>query len=226
MIGVRTASLTVAEVNPASPADIAGLKAGDRVVGVDGQPASDFDEVFVRIQDANGEPVVLTVQRDDRRRNLTLTPTYYYGQNWAVGFRPAARTERYGPIEATGLALDRTWEVTKAIGAGFANLVQGQGREEISSPVGITRVSSDAVKADFRIYLQLLAFISLSLALLNLLPLLPLDGGHIAFSIVEGIRHRAVGREVYERVSIVGIALVLMLFFIGLSNDLGGNGPG
>jgi membrane-associated protease RseP (regulator of RpoE activity) len=53
---------------------------------------------------------------------------------------------------------------------------------------------------------------------------LPLDGGHIAFSLVEGIRHRAVGREVYERVSIVGIALVLMLFFIGLSNDLGG-GP-
>ncbi|HEV8687978.1 MAG TPA: site-2 protease family protein, partial [Gaiellaceae bacterium] len=120
----------------------------------------------------------------------------------------------------------RTWEVTKAIGAGFARLAQGQGREQISSPVGITRVSSEAVKTDFRVYLQLLAFISLSLALLNLLPLLPLDGGHIAFSIVEGIRRRAVGREVYERVSIIGIALVLMLFFIGLSNDLGGNGPG
>jgi regulator of sigma E protease len=58
------------------------------------------------------------------------------------------------------------------------------------------------------------------------LPLLPLDGGHIAFSLIEGVRRRAVGREVYERVSIVGIALVLMLFFIGLSNDLGGRGPG
>ena len=67
----------------------------------------------------------------------------------------------------------------------------------------------------------MLGLLSLSLALLNLLPLLPLDGGHIAFSIIEGVRGRAVGREVYERVSAVGIALVLLLFFIGLSNDIG-----
>ena len=66
----------------------------------------------------------------------------------------------------------------------------------------------------------MLGLISLSLALMNLLPLLPLDGGHIAFSIIEGLRGRAVGREIYERVSVIGIALVLFLFFIGLSNDL------
>jgi regulator of sigma E protease len=66
-----------------------------------------------------------------------------------------------------------------------------------------------------------LAIISLSLGLLNLLPLLPLDGGHMAFSIVEGVRGRAVQRSVYERVSAVGIALVLLLFFVGLSNDIG-----
>ena len=69
-------------------------------------------------------------------------------------------------------------------------------------------------------YAAVLAIISLSLALLNLLPLPPLDGGHIAFSIVEGLRGRAVGREVYERVSVIGIALVLFLFFIGVSNDI------
>ncbi len=66
----------------------------------------------------------------------------------------------------------------------------------------------------------MLAFISLSLALLNLLPLLPLDGGHIAFSIAERIRGRAIPREAYERVSVVGITLVLFLFVIGLSNDI------
>ena len=65
------------------------------------------------------------------------------------------------------------------------------------------------------------ALISLSLALLNLLPLLPLDGGHIMFSLIEGIRGKAVAREVYERVSALGIAVVLLLFFIGLSNDIG-----
>jgi regulator of sigma E protease len=225
-MGVRVATLTVSAVNPASPADIAGLRSGDRVIGVDGQSVADFDDLFFRIQDSKGRPLTLDVARGGHRLELRVTPTYYYGQNWAVGFRPAARTERYNPAKAFALSIDRTWEVTKAIGNGFGRLARGQGREEISSPVGITRVSSQAVKTDFRVYLQLLAFISLSLALLNLLPLLPLDGGHIAFSIVEGIRRRAVGREVYERVSIIGIALVLMLFFIGLSNDLGGSGPG
>ena len=224
--GVRVASLDVDEVQPGSPADLAGLRSGDRIVGVDGQRVTEFNEVYDAVQATEGRPVALVVNRDGRTETIRITPTHYLDQNWAVGFRPAGRWERYSPGEAISLAFGRTWEVTKAIGQGFVRLVTPEGRRDISSPVGITRVSSQAVEVDFRVYLQLLAFISLSLALLNLLPLLPLDGGHIAFSLIEGIRRRAVGREVYERVSVIGIALVLMLFVIGLSNDLGGRGPG
>jgi regulator of sigma E protease len=225
--GVRVAALNVNEVQSGSPADLAGLRAGDRIVGVDGQRVGEFDDVYEAVQSSDGRPITLVVDRGGRTRTIHVTPTHYFDQDsWAVGFRPGLRMERYSPGEAIALAFTRTWEVTKAIGHGFARLVTQEGRRDISSPVGITRVSSQAVEVDFRVYLQLLAFISLSLALLNLLPLLPLDGGHIAFSIVEGIRRRAVGREVYERISVVGIALVLMLFFIGLSNDLGGRGPG
>jgi regulator of sigma E protease len=90
----------------------------------------------------------------------------------------------------------------------------------VASVVGITAVSQESLEAGFRYYLQVLAFISLSLALLNLLPLLPLDGGHIAFSLVERIRGRAIPRAAYERFSAIGIAAVLLLFFIGLSNDI------
>ena len=226
LLGVRVATLGVGEVSTGSPADLAGLRAGDRIVAVDGRQVEEFNDLYDAIQASGGREVTLRIVRNGQPREISVTPTHYFDANWAIGFRPATTTERHSPPEAVGLAFDRTWEVTKAIGAGFGRLVTGSGREEISSPVGITRVSSQAVETDFRVYLQLLAFISLSLALLNLLPLLPLDGGHIAFSLVEGIRHRAVGREVYERVSIVGIALVLMLFFIGLSNDLGGGGPG
>ena len=100
-------------------------------------------------------------------------------------------------------------------------MVHGQGRKDISSPVGIVQASSDQLQHGWLDYLSVLGLISLSLALLNLLPLLPLDGGHIAFSIIEGVRGRAVRREIYERVSAVGIALVLLLFFVGLSNDIG-----
>src|SRR5918994_513860 len=98
--------------------------------------------------------------------------------------------------------------------------VERDGRD-VSSPVGIVQGSSEAVQQGTDTYLWVLGLISLSLALLNLLPLLPLDGGHIVFSLNEGIRGRAVAREVYERVSLVGIALVLLLFFVGLNNDIG-----
>ena len=88
-------------------------------------------------------------------------------------------------------------------------------------PIGITRASSDAVERGADSYLWVLGLISLSLALLNLLPLLPLDGGHILFTLIEGARGRFLRREIYERVSMVGLAVVLLLFFVGLSNDIG-----
>ena len=103
----------------------------------------------------------------------------------------------------------------------LANVVHKKERKNLQSAVGIVQASSNAISQGVQDYLFLLAFISLSLALLNLLPLLPLDGGHIAFSIVEGFRGRPLARNVYERVSVVGIALVLMLFLISLSNDIG-----
>ena len=110
--------------------------------------------------------------------------------------------------------------MTKAIFASLGRLVTGEGREEVASVVGITAVSSESLEEGFSYYLQVLALVSLSLALLNLLPFLPLDGGHIAFSIAERVRGRAIPREAYERASIVGIALVLFLFVIGLTNDI------
>jgi regulator of sigma E protease len=116
--------------------------------------------------------------------------------------------------------------VSRDIVSSLGHLVHKQGREDISSPVGIVQGSSEAVHQGAQSYLWVLGLISLSLALLNLLPLLPLDGGHIFFSLIEAIRGRAVAREVYERVSAIGIALVLLLFFIGLSNDVGRIGGG
>jgi regulator of sigma E protease len=96
----------------------------------------------------------------------------------------------------------------------------------VSSPVGIVDYSSRAVELTFSLYLQILGLVSLSVAILNLLPLLPLDGGHILFSLIEGVRRRAVAREVYERVSALGIAVFLVLMLIGLSNDINRLGGG
>jgi regulator of sigma E protease len=172
---------------------------------------------------------VLVAVRRPPGRYIELPPEKTIKQNgyYIYGFTPAGVVyKQYGPVKAVGLASGDTWAVTKGIATSLASIVHGSGRKDVSSPVGIVDVSSQAVKTDYRDYLEILALISLSLALLNLLPLLPLDGGHILFSLIEGIRGRSVGRAVYERVSAIGIAIVLLMFFVGLSNDLGRIGGG
>jgi regulator of sigma E protease len=199
------ATRVVDEVAGGDPAERMGLRPGDSIVAVDGKPV-DANEIAKEIRAAKGRPITLTVERNGRR--AVLGPA-----------RPQ-KDEGLSPPTALWESIKLTGIITREIGQSLARLVTGEGRKDISSPVGIVEGSSDALDQGVRPYLWVLGLISLSLALLNLLPLLPLDGGHIVFSIIEGIRGQSVGREVYERVSAVGIALVLLLFFIGLSNDV------
>jgi regulator of sigma E protease len=207
-----------------TPAAELGLRPGDRIVAINGTPV-DASKMFELITESEGRPLRVTVDRQGER--LVLGPARAFEDTdsiYRIGFRP--RFEDLPVATAIGESFQLTWLITKEIGGVLGRLVRGSGREEISSPIGIVRGSSDALDRGWETYLWVLGLISLSLALLNLLPLLPLDGGHIAFSIIEGVRGRSVGREVYERVSVVGIALVLLLFFVGLSNDIGGRTGG
>jgi regulator of sigma E protease len=228
MLGIPDgASRRVEKVSPDTPAARAGLRPGDEIVAVNLQPTRTFKEVSNALRSSKGKPVIVSIVRRGKYIELPPQKTIKQNEHYIYGFQPAGVVyKRYDPLTAFGLASEDTWDVTKGIGSSLVSIVRGPGRDQVSSPVGIVDVSSQAVKTDYRDYLEILALISLSLALLNLLPLLPLDGGHIAFSLFEGIRGRAVGRGVYERVSVVGIALVLLMFFVGLSNDLGRIGGG
>jgi regulator of sigma E protease len=214
---------TVDQVQSGRPAAEIGLRPGDRIVRIDGRRVTPSG-IRDRISSSGGKPLDLVVRRDGRRVALgPVTPVTIDGA-YRLGF--ILRASGLSPPAALWQSLKVTGEATKQTAAFLPKLVHRKERKEITTPVGIVQGSSQALHAGFQTYLWLLGFLSLSLALLNLLPLLPLDGGHIAFSLVEGVRGRAVGREVYERVSVVGIALVLMLYFIGLSNDVGRLGGG
>jgi regulator of sigma E protease len=211
------ATRTVEDVQADSPAAEIGLRGSDRILAIDMVPVSP-EEIPDRIQLSAGRPITVTVERDRQPVMLGPVRPREDGDVYRLGF--TLEGEGLGPLAATHEAVQLTWEVTREIGRSLSELVVGEGREDISSPVGIVQGSSNALDRGAETYLWVLGLISLSLALLNLLPLLPLDGGHIVFSIIEGVRGRSVGREVYERVSAVGIALVLLLFFVGLSNDV------
>jgi len=211
-------SQVIATVSPDSPAREAGLLAGDKVIAVDGDSVSG-EQLGDKILGSEGRPLVLTVVRDGEEIRVgPVTPAETDG-----GYRIGIVREGVGlpPVEASWRAVEVTGIVTREIVFSLGRLVTGEGREDVASPIGITRASSDAVQEGAVSFLWVLALISLSVGLLNLLPFLPLDGGHVLFALLEGARGRVLKREVYERASVVGIAVVVLLFFIGLTNDIG-----
>ena len=218
MLGVPSkVDRTIATVDSGTPAAEI-VRAGDTIVAINGQPV-EGDQISEKIRASNGEPVSVTVERGGKEVTVQARPRLIEGA-YRLGFTLGVIYESYGPWDALKLAGERTWEATSAIGSSLGRIVTGEGRKEVASPVGIVQASSETLEAGFREYLGILALISLSLALLNLLPLLPLDGGHIAFSLAEGVRGRAIPRAAYERASAIGILIVLFLFFIGLTNDV------
>ncbi|TML94229.1 MAG: PDZ domain-containing protein [Actinobacteria bacterium] len=217
---------TVKNVKAHTPATAIGLRPGDRIVAVQGQATPDFNAVSRTIRNSRGQAITVMVMRNGKLLTLGPVRTKKIGDRWALGFEPGWVELQYGPWGALTHSLSDTWTATKGTITFLPRLLTRSGSKQVSSPVGIVDYSSRAVSLTFTLFLQILGLISLSLAILNLLPLLPLDGGHILFSIIEGLRGRAVGREIYERASAVGIALFLILMFIGLSNDLNRLGGG
>ena len=228
LAGAPTANPTtkVDAVRQGSPAAKAGLHPGDRIVAVNGHPGSTFDQISRRIRASHGKPITVTVERDHTRVTLGPQPTMKSGDRWIWGFTPGFAEISYGPGTSARYAARDCWRVFSGTVSAVGGLFHSNERAQVSGPVGIVRTSASALELGVNWYLQVLGLISMSLAILNLLPLLPLDGGHILFSLIEAVRRRPVAREVYERVSMLGFAVILLIWFVAISNDVSGRGPG
>jgi regulator of sigma E protease len=214
------ATNVVAGVERGSPAATAGLHTGDRVVAVDGVSTPSFATVSRNIRASHGRAITVTVQRDGHRVVLGPQKTIKSGTRWIWGFEPAAQLEKHSLATSVRTSGSTLWRITTGTGSALSGLFHKKERSQLVGTVGIVRESAAALTVGLPYYLTLVGLVSMSLALLNLLPLLPLDGGHIAVSIIESVRRRALAREVYERVSIIGLAIVLFVAFIALNNDI------
>jgi regulator of sigma E protease len=232
-------TLTVEEVIPKSPAS-GVLEPDDRIVAVDGKSFSKLgeEERTVRFREqvakhrCSGEqkdgciaqnPVVLTVERNGAMRTVSVRPEYSAAEDQSlVGFRFGAKPAELGAGGSADRSVDFMWEITTKTVTVFVNLLDAEQRKEVSGVVGTSAVANETIN-EFGATegFFLLAVVSLSLGLINLFPFLPLDGGHIFWSLVEKVRGRRVPFAVMERAGAIGFVLVIMLFFLGLSNDIG-----
>ncbi len=217
----------VDQIASPSPAKKTGLLRGDIVMRVNGHAVRTSKAVSDAIQRPG--KVTLVVKRGGGQRTLVPeTPQKGSDGRRYLGFSFSLEKVgylHYGAVGSVRAAGSDLWYTTSATFSALGDIVSGGRRDQISSPVGIVQQSQTSLNEG--VYPRLLALISLSLAIFNLLPFLPLDGGHILFALIELFRKRPLAREVYERVSLIGIVAMLMLFAIGLSNDVGHitNGP-
>ena len=234
--GIGPQELRVDRIEKGFPAQQV-LEPGDDIIAIDGKRGSP-ERLSKQIQThrcagkpSDGckatTPATLLVERDGRRLTLQATPVY---DDDLKGEKPRTRlgfgwafTGPHAPLpfgEAVEISADRFWFITKATLELPARLIDPEQRKEISGVVGSYEVTRQTILNDLEEVVGILAIISLSLAIINLFPFLPLDGGHIFWAIVEKVRRKPVPFSVMERAGVVGFMLVIFIFLIGLTNDI------
>jgi regulator of sigma E protease len=231
--GTQEVSSKIESVGSGAPA--AGkLLPGDRVLAVDGKRADPAAfTTAVKAHRCEGTPrqgcraatpARFVVERAGARRTVLITPTYdAKAKRTLVGLQFGIVGDRQGLIEASGSSVSGMWRVSKATVSSLGRLfVSSKARREVSGVVGSYETTRQTIDTfGFVDAMNILAIISLSLAIVNLFPFLPLDGGHIFWALAEKIRGRAIPFVWMEKASVVGFMLVAFLFIVGLSNDIG-----
>jgi regulator of sigma E protease len=228
--GQAVTSKKVAQVQQHSAA--AGyLKPGDQLISVDGVTGSP-DRLRNQLAthrcpgpQVNGclaaTPARIVVRRNGHLQTFSLIPRYSGSDHRPlVGFAFGERQQPVGAARAASLATSGLWSVTKQTLSVVARIFEPQERKKLNSVVGGYAVTQQSFARSTTLALQVLALISLSLAIINLFPFLPLDGGHVFWALAEKVRGRRIPFEVMERAGVVGFVLILMVFAIGLTNDI------
>lgn len=213
----------VPEVMTDTPAEVAGIKAGDVILAVDGEALADEvnaqQDLIALIQASPNEPVDLTIQRVDRQLNVTVTPKVnkpggdavigvVLQPNGTVAYRPAKN-----PGEVFAVAAREFQDKTVLVAQGMASLITdfSSMAGQVGSPVRIVEQGAGLAKTDSRSLFPFAAIISINLAIINILPLPALDGGQLAFLIIEALRGKPLPMRLQESVMQTGIFLLLGL---------------
>jgi regulator of sigma E protease len=215
-------------VQRGAPAARAGLQAGDRVREAGGVGVDSWSELVEVVRRHAERPLPLVVERDGERLSLVAQPSLAPGSEATegigyLGIEPERRLEyrSYGPLAALAQGADRTWYGSRLIVVTVGRLLTGQeSPRSLGGPIAIAQFSGETARLGMEVFLSFMAIISINLAILNLLPIPVLDGGHLLFLGIEAVRGRPLSAEARIRFSHVGLVLVLALMVWAVTNDV------
>jgi regulator of sigma E protease len=222
----------VGKVRPASAAAEAGFQPNDKITAIDGQPIKSFEEMQRIVQTSAGT-LTFVVKRGDATVTLNATPrrevlkTRFGDTTVGILGVEAANTptswhkETYGVVDSVRMGTTETWFIVKTTGAYLSGVVMGrESADQISGPIRIAEVSGEMAKLGFGALLNLAAILSVSIGLLNLVPIPLLDGGHLLFYAYEAVRGRALGDRFQQVGFRIGLTFVACLTIFAAYNDI------
>lgn len=233
-IGIAPIDPLVASIAPDSPAEAAGLELGDRILSVDGQAIGSISEVQRYAASHADKPVALSVERGGQTRDVTVTPkkseeTDIFGARIEIatigitdGQKPIRlRYETYGPFQALGEGVKQTGSIVSGTFEYIANVIGGYMKaDQLGGPIRVAQLSGQMATLGFSAVLQFAAILSVSIGLLNLMPVPVLDGGHLMFYAIEAVRGKPLGARAQDIAFRIGFAMVLSLMVFATWNDI------
>ncbi len=215
----------IGATTPGMPAEAAGLLAGDRIVAIDASPVTSWYDLKRLIQGSRGEPLNFTVKRDGRVLNLSIKPLRdeMDGADYLVGIVPQQDTifKRFGLREAVQAGVERTLDLVKLTLVFIQKLFAGHvSSKSIGGPITVVQIAGQAAQTDLSSILSVLAFLSIQLGILNLLPIPILDGGHLFFNLFELVLRRPLSLRIREIAQQVGLVLLILLMLLAFYNDI------
>lgn len=234
LYGKQTMSARVDSVQADSAAAAAGFKTGDVVVAIDGRPIENFTEMQRIVGASAGEALAITVDRDGNQIVLKATPALKevkdnFGNVQRVGILGISRSmapedlklHPVAPPQAVVLAVQETWSVIERTLGYIGGVIAGrEAANQLGGPIRIAQMSGQVASFGFVPLIQLAAVLSVSIGLLNLFPIPLLDGGHLLFYLIEGVRGRPLSERAQEVGFRIGLAIVLMLMIFATFNDI------
>jgi regulator of sigma E protease len=231
MYGVPRLLPILGQVKQGLPASSAGLHPGDRIVAIDGHAVATWDDLSGTVKHSDGRALKIEFERQEKGRSLrqvaVMVPSRESGQagdGWVIGVLPRGDTmmQQYGPISAAGRAVFETGKMTVMLVGGIMEIVKGTTplRQALGGPIMIAQLAGEQAHLGFANVAIFTVMLSIELAIINLIPVPLLDGGHLLFFLVEGVRGKPVAVRHREMAQRVGLVVLVALMAFVIFNDI------